>query len=273
MGSWRSPPAAKYKSDMLARIEVVEQLPLGHAVFEASMESTLKRYAIREFHRVQVKVKEGVSEFPPMFLDTFSRRDSWVGSDAREGGDAHKTGSGPRCLRRGNAARDAGGCAADLERQVSARAAAMEGAQARRNPARGGSGSGKTAAVSALCHRLSKDVDVLAATKFIDCKTVASAKAFQQMLHFAFTWAKSTAPAVIVLDNLDVALTEASQDEAGHDLPRDPGCRAAGEAPGRRHGLGHARERRLDGVAPHRVCGHVPRRVQAAKVHSGHRQV
>ena len=85
---------AKYKSDMLARIEVVEHLPLGHAVFEASMESTLKRYAVREFHRVQVKVKEGVSEFPPMFLDTFARRDSWVESDREKDGDASKTGSG-----------------------------------------------------------------------------------------------------------------------------------------------------------------------------------
>ncbi len=213
---------AKYKSDMLARIEVVEHLPLGHAVFEASMESTLKRYAVREFHRVQVKVKEGVSEFPPMFLDTFARRDSWVESDREKDGDASKTGSG----------HDA--CDEETLREMIEVAVPILSARCRpvlqrwMAPRRGGillegaPGSGKTAAVSALCHRLSKDVDVLAATKFIDCKTVASTKAFQQMLHFAFTWAKSTAPAVIVLDNLDVALTEASQDEAGHDLPRDP---------------------------------------------------
>lgn len=212
--------ASKYKSDMLARIEVVEQLPLGHAVFEASMESTLKRYAIREFHRVQVKVKEGVSEFPPMFLDTFSRRDSWVGSE-REKDDDEPKGGHDAC--------DEESLQEMLEVALPVLSSRCRPVLQRwKAPRRGGillegaSGSGKTAAVSALCHRLSKDMDVLAATKLIDCKTVASAKAFQQMLHFAFTWAKNTAPAVIVLDNLDVALTEASQDEAGHDLPRDP---------------------------------------------------
>lgn len=214
---------AKYKSDMLARIEVMDTLPRGHAVFDSSMESTLKRYAIREFHRVQVKVKEGVSEFPPLFLDTLSRRDGWMahgsGSDREKDGDSSK--------KIDDCDEETLGSMLEIALPIlSARCRPV--LQRWRAPRRGGillegaAGSGKTAAVSALCHRLSKDMDVLASTKYIDCKSVASAKAFQSMLHFSFSWAKNTAPAVIVLDNLDVALTEASQDEAGHDLPHDP---------------------------------------------------
>ena len=216
---------AKYKSDMLARIEVMDGLPRGHAVFEASMEPTLKRYAIRESHRVQVKVKKGANEFPPMFLDAFSRRDGWIGNgndDDKETAD-----------KKGEMDADEGHDGETLDRMLEV-ALPILSAKCRpvlqrwKAPRRGGillegaAGSGKTAAVNALCKRLSEDVDVLAATKYIDCKSVPSAKTFSQMLHFTLSWAKKTAPAVIVLDNLDVALTEAAQDEAGHDLPHDP---------------------------------------------------
>ena len=219
---------AKYKSDMLARIEVMADLPRGHAVFESSMESTLKRYAIRESHRVQVKVKEGVTEFPPMFLDALSRRDGWIG-DRGDRDDSNDNNDNDDRTMTASEGHDEETLEGMLEVALPILSATCRPVLQRwRAPRRGGillegaAGSGKTAAVNALCRRLSEDLDVLAATKYIDCKSVPSAKAFQAMLHFSFSWAKNTAPAVIVLDNLDVALTEATQDEAGHDLPHDP---------------------------------------------------
>lgn len=213
----------KFKTDMLARIETLESLPNGHVVFPHTFEPMLKRYAIRRFHHVRINPLN-LTAFPPLFMDTYLRRsNSLPFPHTRAPSDS---GMNEACKRMP--------CNDEVLEQCLKLCLPILSCKCRTilqhwsAPRKGGillegpQGSGKTAVMKSLCHILTHSKDILAATKYIDCRSVVSPKAFFSMLNYSFSWAANNAPAVLVLDNIDVALTQPSQDEAGHEVPQDP---------------------------------------------------
>lgn len=213
----------KFKSDMLARIEVMENLPNGHAVFPKTFESMLKRYAIRKFHHVRINPLN-LESFPSLFMETFLKRSNSLPLPATRA--PSDSGLNEACKRMP--------CNNDILEDCLRLSLPILSSKCRSIlqhwgvPRKGGillegpQGSGKTAVMKSLCHILTSDRDILAATKYIDCRCVVSPKSFFSMLNYSFSWSAKNAPAVLVLDNLDIALTQTSQDEAGHEIPQDP---------------------------------------------------
>lgn len=213
----------KFKTDMLAKIEISHSVPKGHVAFPVAFEPMLKRYAIRNFHHVQIK-PFGMTSFPPLFMENFLRRSNSL--PLPETKILDDSGLGELCKRMP--------CNEEVLEECMKLTMPILSAKCRSilqhwgAPRKGGillegpQGSGKTAVMKSLCHVLSNNRDVLAATKYIDCRRIVSPKAFFSMLTYSFSWAASNAPAVLILDNLDVALTQPSQDEVGHEIPQDP---------------------------------------------------
>lgn len=213
---------AKFKTDMLARVCTIKSLPNGHAVFPKSFSSVLKRHGIQNFQHVEIK-SFNMKSFPPLFMENYLRRSN----------------SAP--LSQVNVTKDPNDevikrmpCDEDTLQECLKFALPILSDKCRSvlqywgSPRRGGlllegpQGSGKTALVKSLCNVLHHEGHVLAATKYIDCRSVVSPKSFFSMLNYSFSWAAKNAPSVIVLDNLDVALSQPAQDETGHEVPQDP---------------------------------------------------
>jgi len=212
--------SGKFKTDLLARVATMENIPHGHVVFPVAFESMLKRYAIREFQCVEVK-RFSVTSFPPLFLDSYLKRTSTMLPPAPS-----DSGLGEACKRMTCDQQILTECLKLSLPILSSRCRSI--LQQWGAPRKGGillegpQGSGKTAVMKSLCHILRYNREIAAATKYIDCRTVVSPKSFYTMLLYSFSWASNNAPAVIVFDNLDVALTQPSQDETGHEVPQDP---------------------------------------------------
>lgn len=214
---------AKFKTDMLARVCSAKSLPNGHAIFPKSIfTAVLKRYGIQNFQHVEIK-PFNIKSFPPLFMEDYLRR-----SNSASLSQIHVTKDpADEVIKR---------MPCDMETLQECLKFALpilsdtcrSVLQHWGSPRRGGlllegpQGSGKTALVKSLCNVLHREGHVLAATKYIDCRSVVSPKSFFSMLNYSFSWAAKNAPSVIVLDNLDVALSQPAQDEAGHEVPQDP---------------------------------------------------
>lgn len=213
----------KFKTDMLARVETLENIPNGYVVFSSNFESMLKRYAIRRFHHVRINPLN-LPAFPPLFMETYLRRSNPLPVGTTKA--PSDTGMHEACKRMP--------CNNEVLEECLKLSLPILSSKCRSilqhwgAPRKGGillegpQGSGKTAVMKSLCHILAHNRDVLAATKYIDCRSVVSPKAFFSMLNYSFSWAATNAPAVLILDNIDIALTQPSQDEGGHEIPQDP---------------------------------------------------
>lgn len=211
----------KFQSEFLARLIIWDSLPHGHLVFDSSFTLTLRRYGIREFNVLRVRCL-GTTTFPPLYLENYwkKRPTSPLVPFSTEQGDAAEIKAMPcddNCLEQ--CLRHVYPILCSKTRSVLQYwgaprwgALIVEGPQ----------GSGKTAIVKSLCNELQNNTEVLAATKYINCRDLTSVKSFFKAVNYAFSWATKCAPAIVVLDDLDVAVTEPVQDEGGHEMSVDP---------------------------------------------------
>eukprot|EP00890_Picochlorum_soloecismus_P003574 jgi/Picsp_1/4217/NSC_01726-R1_peroxisome biogenesis protein pex1 len=216
--------SGKFKSEILARVVIVDPLPVGHIVFHPTMSNLRRRYGIRAFQSVQIRCL-GTESFPSLYLESYlKRQDSLVvpfGSNrigqAAQMDDIQAMPCDEQILKR---------CLenvlpvlrSDTRSLLQYWGAPRKGSVLLEGP----QGSGKTAVVKSLCSLLQKNITTISAVKYIDCKDIVSAKAFFSMLSFLSTWATRYAPSIVVLDDLDVSLTEPAQDEEGHEINPDP---------------------------------------------------
>ena len=217
--------SGKFRSEVLARVLISDPLPLGHIVFHPTMSNLLRRHGIRVFQSVQVRCL-GTDSFPSLYLESYlKRQDSLVavpflgtrGGQSAEMEDIQAMPCDEQVLKK---------CLENVlpVLRSDTRSLLQYWGAPRRGSIllEGPQGSGKTAVVKSLCSLLQKNTMTLSAVKYIDCKDIVSAKAFFSTLSFLSTWTARYAPSIVVLDDLDVSLTEPAQDEEGHEINPDP---------------------------------------------------
>lgn len=216
--------SGKFKSEILARLVILDPLPVGHIVFHPAMSNLLRRYAIRVFQSVQIRCL-GTESFPSLYLESYLKRQDSLAvpfSNSRAVQAAHMDDIQAmpcdeqilkRCLENILPV-----LRSDTRSLLQYWGAPRRGSMLLEGP----QGSGKTAVVKSLCSLLQNNTTTLSAVKYIYCKDLVSAKAFFSTLSFLSTWATRYAPSIVVLDDLDVSLTEPAQDEEGHEINPDP---------------------------------------------------